>query len=66
MQLVKEQINIVKYHWKTSIAGVFIGIFTLMFVSGEITVSDWVTAIGTIGALIGLLSKDPDKIKDKD
>jgi len=48
-------------HWKTSVAGVIVGIFTILLSAKQITVDEWITGIGGINTVILLVSKDPDK-----
>lgn len=48
-------------HWKTSITALIIGVLTFMMWDKDITVEQWVLAMGTVGTVIGLLAKDWDK-----
>jgi hypothetical protein len=52
-------------HWKTSAIGSLIGMFTIAFMLGNITVEQWSAAMGTIIGLSAMLMKDPDKIVSK-
>lgn len=49
-------------HWKTSVAGLLVGVLTLMLWLGKITVDQWAGGIGTVGAIMGMLAKDWDKL----
>lgn len=48
-------------HWKTSLAGVIVALFTILLLANQITVEEWITGIGGINTVILLVSKDPDK-----
>lgn len=48
-------------HWKTSLAGVIVALFTILLMAKQITVEEWITGIGGINTVILLVSKDPDK-----
>ena len=48
-------------NWKTSVAGILIGVLTTMLWLGRITVTDWSVALGVAGTAVGLLAKDWNK-----
>lgn len=52
--------NIIK-HWKTSLAGIMVGVFTILLWRKTITMEEWVTGVGAINTVLLLLAKDPDK-----
>ena len=51
----------IKSNWKTSLSGVLVAVFTIMYCLEKINTEDYVTALGVIGTIIALLSKDSDK-----
>jgi len=57
MKVIKNIIT----HWKTSVAGLVIGMLTLMLWKKSITVTEWAEGLGVVVTLIGILAKDWDK-----
>jgi hypothetical protein len=52
-------------HWKTSLGGVCLVVFTVMCVMKAITVTEWITAVGFILGTWLMSAKDPDKTEPK-
>lgn len=48
-------------HWKTTSAGLLIGVITAMLWLGKITAEQWMICIGGVTTAVGLMSKDWDK-----
>ena len=51
-------------HWKTSLIAAICATFTALVAVKIITVEQWVLAMGTIGAVGGVLAKDWDKVSE--
>lgn len=51
----------VLYHWKTSVVGLFIAIYTYLLLTEKVTAPDYTALITGIAAIVGLLMKDWDK-----
>ena len=62
---MNKYLSIVFKHWKATVTGLLVGTITLMYYLGKITTQDWILAIGGVGAIIGIVSKDPDKTASK-
>jgi uncharacterized membrane protein len=53
-------------HWQTTVKGLLYGAFTVMFLKHELTVTEWIAAIGGILTFNSIfLQKDPDKTANK-
>lgn len=63
---MNKYLSIIFKHWQSSVGGLLVGVLTLMYYLGKINTTDWVLAIGTIGTIIGLISKDPNKTQSKE
>lgn len=48
-------------NWKTSVTGLFLAVFTLMFFLEKIDTTDYIAALGAVGTIVALLAKDGDK-----
>lgn len=48
-------------HWKTSLAGILVGFFSVMLWIGKINVTEWAEGIGFVATVVGLIAKDWDK-----
>jgi len=52
-------------HWKTTVAGLYVGSFTCLLWIDKITVQEFALALGTIATIVGMLAKDWDKTNEK-
>ncbi len=50
-----------KNNWKTSLAGLFIAVFTILLLFDQIQPKGFIALLGGISSIIALLSKDQDK-----
>lgn len=48
-------------NWKTSVTGLFLLVFTLMYWLEKIETTDYIAALGAVGTIVALLAKDSDK-----
>jgi hypothetical protein len=48
-------------HWKTTLAGILVGVFTVMLWLGKITAQDYGTLVGMVATIVLLIAKDWDK-----
>ncbi len=60
---MKEEMKNIFDHWKTSVAGLIVALFTILLFRKQITVEEWITGIGAINTIILLLAQDPNKKK---
>lgn len=58
---MKKQMKNILGHWKTSVAGIIVALFTVLLLRKQITVEEWITGIGATNTIILLLAQDPDK-----
>jgi len=58
---MKKQMKNIFLHWKTSVAGIIVALFTVLLWRKQITVEEWITGIGATNTIILLLAQDPDK-----
>lgn len=56
--------NYLKKHWKTSLAGVLVGVFTVMLFMKKIEVTEYLELVGGIGTIILLVARDWDKANE--
>lgn len=53
-------------HWQSSVKGLLYVAVTVMFLKKELTVTDWIAAVGFILSANSIfLQKDPDKVVSK-
>ncbi len=57
---MKALLNRLITNWKSTLVAVILGVCTFMVAMHRMSVTEFVTVMGSVGALYGLLKKDSD------
>lgn len=52
-------------HWKTSLKGIVYLMLLVMYWTGKINTTEWITATGSVMVINSLWQKDADKLEEK-